>query len=469
MMNDARVGRSAAGPPAIKREAFWTSLVAMGLAVATTAIAQNEPSDKDEREPSWIVEESVEVIEPKPGYEVVASESALRMVTPLLETPRSVQVLNRTLIEEQELQNLTDALVNVSGVAPSAREELVLVSPIVRGFAADLFVDGLSAFALTAVADPTSMVNVEKVEVLKGPSGMLFSGGAGVALGGVINVVTRAPKSQLSGSAGLRVGEFETFGALFDVSVPLPAEAWSLRFNGDAESADSHLDEVDYERLTFNGALVGAPTDRSALRLRAQSSDVEQLEYAGLPASITLGGSFGVDPFRFSGASDAPPTTVENQLFTASWEQRLGSSFALTLEGRRYSSDFEEFASFPFFAFFPPSPESPTVFALIRGQLPTQVDQDMISPRVEWSPQGSSESVVRHRVLAGIEVDRTDYTVGSGFDFFPIGFLDYADSDADLSFGSVPQITGTSNQTYGTDALYVQDQISIGSRVDLLL
>ncbi|MEO1088153.1 MAG: TonB-dependent receptor plug domain-containing protein, partial [Acidobacteriota bacterium] len=93
---------------------------------------------------SWILEEEIDVNAEAPEILIERdSDGATRTRTPLVETPQSIQVLNRELLEEQQVRTLDQALVNVSGVVPSRPEELVLQQPLVRGFASEVFVDGL--------------------------------------------------------------------------------------------------------------------------------------------------------------------------------------------------------------------------------------------------------------------------------------------------------------------------------------
>ncbi len=74
------------------------------------------------------------------------------------------------MLKEQDSHSLTDALVNVSGVRATKPQEALFAQPIVRGFPAEIYMNGLPAFGGTAASiDPTSLIGTERVEVLKGP------------------------------------------------------------------------------------------------------------------------------------------------------------------------------------------------------------------------------------------------------------------------------------------------------------
>ena len=106
--------------------------------------------------PTWTSKTVIVTARPQ-GYTAFDAGSATRTSTPLIDVAQSVQVLTRSLIDEQDRRTLTDALVNVSGVIPTKPEESVLVQPIVRGFPAEIYLDGLPVFGVSAAADPASL------------------------------------------------------------------------------------------------------------------------------------------------------------------------------------------------------------------------------------------------------------------------------------------------------------------------
>ncbi|MEQ1619243.1 MAG: TonB-dependent receptor plug domain-containing protein [Terricaulis sp.] len=154
-------------------------LTAAALCVAPSlAFAQ----DVEGRE-SW-ASDTIVVTGQRPSITAPDAATATRTPTPVEEIPQSIQTLTRTLIEEQELQTPADALVNISGVVPVRTAEIVLQSPIVRGFEAQYFIDGLPAYGLPdSVVDPGTLINVERIEVAKGPTSTLYGGGAGAPSG----------------------------------------------------------------------------------------------------------------------------------------------------------------------------------------------------------------------------------------------------------------------------------------------
>ncbi len=88
------------------------------------------------------------------------------------------------MLKEQGSHSLADALVNVSGVRATKPQEALFAQPIVRGFPAEIYMNGLPAFGGTAASiDPTSLIGTERIEVLKGPTSALYGGGKGLGFG----------------------------------------------------------------------------------------------------------------------------------------------------------------------------------------------------------------------------------------------------------------------------------------------
>jgi catecholate siderophore receptor len=178
------------------------STVGMGLALAvTSAWAQTPPTE------SKGSKDDVSL----PGVDVRGERNQFKIEEPSLyklpdsikDTPQSITVLPEQLLEERALFTLRDALRTVPGISLAAGEgggrqgdNLTL-----RGFPAgnDIFIDGVRDLGQYA----RDTFNLESVEVLKGPSSVMFGRGS---TGGVINQVSKSPKLtpfyELSGTVG---------------------------------------------------------------------------------------------------------------------------------------------------------------------------------------------------------------------------------------------------------------------------
>ncbi len=431
-----------------------TSIFALGAAMAAAAPAQAETTDQAT---GWTPTEIVVTARKDDGYKVTDA-ATLRTPVSIQQTPQSVQVLTRTLIDEQDLTTLADALRNISGVVPAQPSEAVLVNPIVRGFESEVYLDGLALYGDTAASDPSSLVGVERIEVAKGPTSQLFGGGNGAPVGGLINVVSADPKPGASYRASFHAGSYGTVQPAVDLNIPIGGNA-ALRLAGEYLDAKDAIDAVSNKRLTLIPSMRIGFGDTSLI-IRANYNRIKQLEYSGLP--FAMAGASGVDPFHFSGAQDAPKTEIENISLTGVFAHRISDNVTAKVQVRNYQSRFDEFGSFPYLAFYPPTG---TVYPIITGYLPVKVD--------EWSFDGSLTATfdtgsIEHVVIAGAQYDMVDYDGAMGFNFFPAGFLDYADPASDVAFGPTTFATDKFVNAYRTLGFYAQDQMTIGARIHVL-
>ena len=118
-----------------------------------------------------------------------------------------------------------------------------------------------------------SLVNVERVEVLRGPQGTLYGKDA---IGGVINIVTKTPENKWHGKVGAEYGSNNFMQGMFNMNGSLIADTLYMGINGKYEQDDGWIDNIhpgldsDYnqsEQQQFGGYLLFAPTDRLSARL----------------------------------------------------------------------------------------------------------------------------------------------------------------------------------------------------------
>ena len=103
---------------------FTTALLTL---VPYLAIAQTAPeSGQSDQASSWRPIETVIVTgKPSTGYNAGQVSTGTRTPTPVEEIPQSIQALTASLIQDQDLQSLPDALANVSNVTPATIFEAV--------------------------------------------------------------------------------------------------------------------------------------------------------------------------------------------------------------------------------------------------------------------------------------------------------------------------------------------------------
>ncbi len=145
---------------------------------------------------------------------------------PIVDTPQSISVVPKHVMEDQGVTTLRDVLRNVAGISLAAGEGGSQGDNLtIRGFSArnDIFLDGMRDFG-SYYRDP---FDLEEVDVLKGPSSVTFGRGS---TGGVINQETKSPKDHPFLAGGVDLGTDLTRRVTADFNQPLGRSA-AFRLN----------------------------------------------------------------------------------------------------------------------------------------------------------------------------------------------------------------------------------------------
>ena len=131
--------------------------------------------------------------------------------------PQSMTVISNELISDQQGSRLSDVLKNTNGVSLGTTRGTVGENFYARGYslgANNILRNGLRCSS-SSLAEASTL---ERVEVLKGSSALLYGGVSG---GAVINMVTKQPKFEWGGDVSLRAGSFRFIKPILDVYGPL--------------------------------------------------------------------------------------------------------------------------------------------------------------------------------------------------------------------------------------------------------
>ena len=164
------------------RKKFVSSAIVSSLSMmAGNAIAQDQVAQLDTIRTQAATEQSLKV-----------DQSAnTKFIAPLLDTPKSVSVISKQLIQDTQVTTLSDALRNVPGITLGAGEggNPNGDRPFIRGYNSEssMYIDGVR----NATSQNREMFAIEQVEVTKGSASAM--GGAGTT-GGSINMISKLAK-----------------------------------------------------------------------------------------------------------------------------------------------------------------------------------------------------------------------------------------------------------------------------------
>lgn len=176
-------------------------------------------------------------------FAVKKSEFVSKMPLKNLENPQVYTVISKELMTEQVITNFDDALKNSPGIdklwSSTGRATDGAGYFSLRGFAVQpTLVNGLPGLTNGSL----DVSNVERIEVIKGPSGTLF-GSTLTSYGGLINVVTKQPYDALAADVNVTAGSFGLFRTTVDLNAPLDgAHKLLFRVNAAFQNEDSFQD-----------------------------------------------------------------------------------------------------------------------------------------------------------------------------------------------------------------------------------
>lgn len=228
--------------------------------------------------------------------------TARRRVESLQETPLSVMSLNSDALEQQNVGSLKGLDIKMPNVAAGGSGGLggSNASFFIRGIGTDrnavnqetaiaLYVDdayyGRTDGALLGVLD------VNRIEVLRGPQGTLFGRSA---TGGAIRYITNKPTDEFEGSVQATFGSEDRVDLKGVVNLPL-GESFAARVTAASLNQDGHVDGVftgkDYGDIDNDMARAYLRWEASETLEVLASVDYTKIDTNGAPAI-----NFGINP-----------------------------------------------------------------------------------------------------------------------------------------------------------------------------
>ena len=309
--------------PAHRPGRLRLSLGVLGLLafghVAVLQAAEPTRQVRDNMEEVWVTADAA------PGdYLIKEGTTATKTDTPIIETPASIQIISRQVLEDQNALSLKDAYENVSGVqqAGNTLNAQSEVLPVIRGFESDtLMRNGLRATLSGAV----DLINVERVEVLKGPAAVLYGA---LDPGGIINYVTKRPREKAFTRIEQQLGSFDHSRTSVDTTGSLNGENTLLyRLNAAYTNADSFRDEIELERSVVAPSLLWKPGERTEVLFDMSWLKEQQPYDTGVPLSAD--GEKLVPIETFFSDPDLAGRTIEDRFASYQLTHAFNSTWTL--------------------------------------------------------------------------------------------------------------------------------------------
>ena len=203
--------------------------------------------------------------------------SATKTDTRIRDIPQSISVITEEQIKDQSLLGLTDAIKYSPGVM-AGQGEGNRDSVWFRGnqSTSDLFVDGVR----DDVQYYRDLYNIDRVEVLMGPNGMIFGRGG---VGGVINRVTKEAHWENKNELRMQGGTYDHKRSSIDLNSGIN-ETLAIRINAMIEDSGSFRQGVESEKKAINPTFTFKPSDKTKVVVGMEYFNDKRTNDRGIPS-----------------------------------------------------------------------------------------------------------------------------------------------------------------------------------------
>ncbi|WP_343591800.1 TonB-dependent siderophore receptor [Flavobacterium sp.] len=206
------------------------------------------------------------------------SFSATKTASLNKDIPQSISSITKELIADKGAIYLSDVVKMASGVIPASYYNQYTIRGISQNEEGQI-INGMRTRQYYFLQPLTS--NIERVEVIKGPSSATFSS---VDPGGSINMVTKKPLAIDRKEVSLTVGSFSTLRGTLDFTGPLNESKTLLyRVNGAYQEAKSFRDLVNNKSFLISPSFTYIPNEKTAINTELVLSDMTGVLDRGQP------------------------------------------------------------------------------------------------------------------------------------------------------------------------------------------
>ncbi|QKF66189.1 catecholate siderophore receptor [Arcobacter venerupis] len=286
----------------------------------------------------------VEDLDYSNSYKVNKSSSS-KVTQDLVDTPQTITVITKKVMEEQQATTLVEALRNTPGITLNLGENGNTNSKDninMRGFDAQgsIYKDGIRDLANSS----KDTFNTEAVEVTKG--GVGADNGRGVS-SGYINQVTKSAtnKDEVAGTLGYSTAKNARLTA--DLNKKLN-ETTGVRLNVMKQDGEvAGRDEVEIDRTGIAGSVGFGIGTATRTTINYEHTEQDDVPDGGIPTVGLDGSAQKADTSTFYGSSD-DFEEAKNDTFTIKFEQDISDNTIFTNTSRYAKTNQEMLLTSPF-------------------------------------------------------------------------------------------------------------------------
>ncbi|NBF10472.1 TonB-dependent siderophore receptor [Pseudomonas sp. Fl4BN1] len=402
---------------------------------------------------------------PVDGYVATRSATATKTDTPILEIPQTINVVTADQVQTQGARNLTQVLRYTPGLSVNGYTDRNTIADEItsRGFTpTPLYLDGayLPYAGSLGGAPQIDPYTLERIEVLKGPSSVLYGQNQP---GGLVNLVSKRPSSTPQHQVKFGLGSYNRVNGALDSSGPLDDQGeFSYRLIGVAKKGNEQVAHTNSQRTLLAPSLTWSPSDATRLTLFAQIQRDDGLaDYQALPKIGTLERSPDgrkIDRDFFNGDSHYNNYKRDQYILGYELSQALNDDLKWR-SSARYIDVRDRYTGFYLRGFVTEAGGATDYTRATRTKLDWQQHNTAytLDNNLEYR---FNTGALEHTALAGVDYRHFNrkYTGYNAYGVLPVEL--YGKNNYDTR-SVTPQLTTRWDNTVSQTGLYAQDQIKL--------
>lgn len=395
------------------------------------------------------------------NYSTDIPSEALKIQTPLIETPQNIQVITKDLITDQQVIDMLEGITRNTSGAMMVEHWGTFARINMRGFKLPAFRNGMNVdLPWGPLTEDLSVV--DRIEFVKGPAGFMLSSGEP---GGFYNVELKKPTATSENEVSLMYGSFNTLRATADLGGKLSKDGKLLyRLNLMGSTKQSHRDYEYNDRYTIHPSFKYRFDERTSLTAEYLYQH-SQLAVVGAAYVFSINDFGSLDRDYSLLEPNIDPANLREHNAFLTFEHQLDENWSLTAKASYLDYAAQGNSMWP---------DSVTEAGIYRGitindsKSTGKLGQIFVSGDVKTG-------AVHHRILAGADLGAKEY-YADWFQSAPLDSslipLDYENPVHNVPSTSMPVWDRTlslrkrsygiylANQSIRYSALYVQDELA---------
>lgn len=370
------------------------------------------------------------------------SDYSNKMPLKAIEDPQVYSSIGKGILENQLLFTVDDAFRNVAGAQKMwsatnrAGDGGIFLN--LRGFVAGNSIRNGMVAPITTSMDA---INIERIEILKGPSATLFGSNV-TSYGGVVNRITKKPYETFGGAVSLAGGSYNYYRVQADVNAPVTNDKKLLFRLNTAYTNQGTFQKTNAKNsfYAFTPSLTYRPTENLEI-----NAELEMFETNAYPepafffysSSAALGADnmnkmkeLGYD-YKQTYAGDGLKTTAKARNFFGQVNYKINDFIK---SSTNLSTSYSYSDGFNPYYYFSPNPTNPSEIGVSRADQSTKDSKRTYFQLQQNFNADFKIGNVRNRTVAGFDYMRMNdnqFFMFTDFDWVPFNAATYANMNGE--------------------------------------